>query len=104
MTSSSRWKAPQNVARARQCFQQPTKDGLARTSLDPVRRARRARASSGRQQSRPCIAVTIVRIPQFIDRSLDNFFNWLTAESLAEIHPIEKAALVLDADRRHLAV
>ena len=32
--------------------------------------------------------------PQFIDRSLDNFFNWLTAESVAEIHPIERAALV----------
>ena len=33
--------------------------------------------------------------PQFIDRSLDNFFSWITAESLSEIHPIEKAALVL---------
>jgi len=33
--------------------------------------------------------------PEFIDRSLDNFFNWLTAESIAEIHPIERAALVL---------
>ena len=33
--------------------------------------------------------------PQFVERSLDNFFNWLTAESLAEIHPIERAALVL---------
>jgi len=33
--------------------------------------------------------------PEFIDRSLDNFFNWLTAESLSEIHPIERAALVL---------
>jgi hypothetical protein len=33
--------------------------------------------------------------PQFIDRSLDNFFNWLTAESVAEIHPIERAALTL---------
>ena len=33
--------------------------------------------------------------PQFIGRSLDNFFSWLTAESLSEIHPIEKAALVL---------
>jgi Fic family protein len=33
--------------------------------------------------------------PQFIRRSLDNFFGWFTAESLAEIHPIEKAALVL---------
>jgi len=33
--------------------------------------------------------------PQFINQSLDNFFNWMTAESVAEIHPIEKAALVL---------
>lgn len=33
--------------------------------------------------------------PEFISRSLDNFFNWLTAESVGEIHPVEKAALVL---------
>ena len=33
--------------------------------------------------------------PQYIGRSLDNFFSWLTAESLSEIHPIERAALVL---------
>jgi hypothetical protein len=33
--------------------------------------------------------------PQFIDRSLDNFFAWMTAESMAEIHPIERSALVL---------
>ncbi|HYR89563.1 MAG TPA: Fic family protein [Terriglobia bacterium] len=33
--------------------------------------------------------------PQFIDRSLDNFFGWLTAESISEIHPIERAALLL---------
>jgi hypothetical protein len=33
--------------------------------------------------------------PEFIDRSLDNFFGWLTAESVAEIHAIERAALVL---------
>ena len=33
--------------------------------------------------------------PEFIDHSLDNFFGWLTAESLAEIHPIERTALVL---------
>lgn len=33
--------------------------------------------------------------PEFIERSLENLANWLTAESLAEIHPIEKAALVL---------
>jgi Fic family protein len=33
--------------------------------------------------------------PQFIDRSLDNFFNWFSAESISEIHPVERAALVL---------
>jgi len=33
--------------------------------------------------------------PEFIDHSLDNFFSWLTAESIAEIHPIERAALVI---------
>lgn len=33
--------------------------------------------------------------PQFIDHSLDNFIHWLSAESVGEIHPIEKAALVL---------
>ena len=33
--------------------------------------------------------------PEFIERSLDNFANWLSAESVAEIHPIERAALVL---------
>jgi Fic family protein len=33
--------------------------------------------------------------PQFVERSIDNFVNWLTAESVSEIHPIERAALVL---------
>ena len=33
--------------------------------------------------------------PEFVERSIDNFVNWLTAESVSEIHPIERAALVL---------
>ena len=33
--------------------------------------------------------------PEFIERSLDNFVKWLSAESISEIHPIERAALVL---------
>jgi len=33
--------------------------------------------------------------PEFIERSVDNFLNWLTAESISEIHPIERAALML---------
>ena len=31
--------------------------------------------------------------PEFIARSLGNFFEWMTAESFKEIHPIERAAL-----------
>ena len=33
--------------------------------------------------------------PQFVERSIDNFVAWLTAESVCEIHPIERAALIL---------
>ena len=33
--------------------------------------------------------------PQFVERSIDNFVAWLTAESVSEIHPIERAALNL---------
>ena len=50
---------------------------LRRESVDPVYRGQ------------DCPA------PQFIDRSLQNFFNWLSAESISEIHPVERAALVL---------
>ena len=32
---------------------------------------------------------------EFIDRSLLNFFDWMTAESFREIHPVERAALTL---------
>jgi hypothetical protein len=33
--------------------------------------------------------------PEFIERSLENFFGWLSAESLKQIHPIERAAVIL---------
>jgi fido (protein-threonine AMPylation protein) len=33
--------------------------------------------------------------PQFVDRALDNFEQWLVADSFVEIHPIEQAALSL---------
>ena len=33
--------------------------------------------------------------PEFINRSLDNLFSWITAESFNEIHPIEKCALTI---------
>ena len=33
--------------------------------------------------------------PEFVARALDNFEQWLDAESFSEIHPIEQAALCL---------
>lgn len=33
--------------------------------------------------------------PQFLERSLDNFEQWLAADSFNEIHPIEQTALTL---------
>jgi hypothetical protein len=33
--------------------------------------------------------------PEFIGRSLENFFHWMTAESFREIHAIERTALAL---------
>ena len=33
--------------------------------------------------------------PEFIERSMGNFFEWMTAESFREIHAIERAALAL---------
>jgi fido (protein-threonine AMPylation protein) len=79
-----------NVARARETVREQTKAGLLQihstlfnggtlrqTPLKPLYRG----------QDCPD--------PEFIDRSLDNFVKWLSAESVSEIHPIEKAALVL---------
>ena len=33
--------------------------------------------------------------PEFVGQSLDNFEKWLSVESLAELHPIQQAALAL---------
>src|SRR5262245_413991 len=78
-----------DVRRARENVQAATKAGLLEihsTVFDGVLR-QRSLPPQFRGQDCPD--------PQFIDRSLDNFFNWLTADSVAEIHPIEKAALVV---------
>jgi prophage maintenance system killer protein len=69
-----------DVARARKAFERPSKQGLLELH---------AMLFSGREGAGQCPE------PQFIERSLDNFFNWLTAESVSEIHPIERAALAL---------
>ena len=83
-----------DVAQARKAFDRPSKQGLldlhamlfsGREGAGQLRRT----AIKPRYRGHDCPE------PQFIERSLDNFFNWLTAESISEIHPIERAALVL---------
>ena len=78
-----------NVRRAREVVQEPTKSGLLEIHSIVFGGALRQHAMRPLFRGQDCPA------PEFIDRSLDNFFAWLTAESVAEIHPIERAALVL---------
>jgi Fic family protein len=83
-----------DVPRARKAFERPDKQGL----LEIHRILFNGRDGAGQLRQtavKPLYRGHDCPEPQFIDRSLDNFFNWLTAESVAEIHPIEKAALVL---------
>jgi hypothetical protein len=82
------------VDEARAVLAEPTKDALLRAHRilfagQPSAGQLRQTLIAGRYRGQDCPE------PQFIDRSLDNFFMWMSAESLAEIHPIEKAALVL---------
>lgn len=82
------------VPRARKAFERPSKEGLLELHAtlfkgrDGAGQLRKS-AVQPRYRGHDCPD------PQFIGRSLDNFFNWLTAESVSEIHPIERAALVL---------
>jgi fido (protein-threonine AMPylation protein) len=78
-----------NVRQARETVQKPTKTGLLRIHSMVFDGALRQRSMKPLFRGQDCPA------PEFIDRSLDNLVYWLTAESVAEIHPIERAALVL---------
>jgi fido (protein-threonine AMPylation protein) len=78
-----------NVRRARETVQKLTKPGLLQIHSIVFDGSLRQQAMKPLFRGQDCPD------PEFIDRSLDNFFNWLTAESVAEIHPIERAALVL---------
>ena len=78
-----------NVRRAREIVLEPAKAGLIEIHAIVF-------GGSLRHQSmKPLFRGQDCPDPEFIDRSLDNFFNWLTAESVAEIHPIERAALTI---------
>ena len=83
-----------DIEAARTAVLEPDKSGLIRAhaiifSGSPGAGELRKSRIAGRYRGQDCPE------PEFINQSLDNFFNWMTAESVAEIHPIEKAALVL---------
>ena len=78
-----------NIQSARETVREVTKEGLLQIHSIVFGGALRQHAMKPVFRGQDCPD------PEFIDRSLDNFFNWLTAESVAEIHPIERAALVL---------
>jgi fido (protein-threonine AMPylation protein) len=83
-----------NVRSARSMIQEPSKSGLL-TLHKVIFDNREGAGELRRTAAKPLFRGHDCPDPQFIDRSLDNFFSWMTAESLSEIHPIEKAALVL---------
>jgi hypothetical protein len=78
-----------NVRRARETASVLTKSGLLQIHAIVFDGAMRQNAM------RPIFRGQDCPDPEFIDRSLDNFVRWLSAESVAEIHPIERAALTL---------
>jgi len=78
-----------DVRQAREEVQEVTKPGLLRMHEIMFSGTLRQNPAQPRFRGQDCPD------PQFIERSLENFFNWLTAESISEIHPIERAALVL---------
>ena len=84
-----RFEGGKNVRQARETVREQTKEGLVQIQYTVF--------GTGLRQGplKPLFRGQDCPDPQFIDRSLDNFFNWLTAESVAEIHPIERAALAL---------
>jgi Fic family protein len=83
-----------NARKAREAAPEPSKAGLLH--MHSILFSGREDAGVLRQKAiKPVFRGQDCPDPQFIDRSLDNFFNWLTAESVAEIHPIERAALLL---------
>jgi fido (protein-threonine AMPylation protein) len=83
-----------DVAKARSVMTDPGKSGLLhihRVLFHP-----RPGAGQLRQSSVPAMfSGQDCPEPEFIDRALDNFDRWLSADSFLEIHAIEQAGLVL---------
>jgi fido (protein-threonine AMPylation protein) len=90
----ARMEGASSVAKARMALTEPGKSGLL--EAHGLLFAGQAGAGmlrqtliAGRYPGQDCPE------PEYIDNSLNNFFGWMSAESMAEVHPIEKAALVL---------
>ncbi len=82
------------IARARSRVVQPSKDSLL--EIHSIIFSGQAGAGKLRASSpAPLYRGHDCPPSEFVNRSLDNLFRWLDAESFAEIHPIEKSALVL---------
>src|SRR6185436_13867748 len=79
-----------HISEAREALTEPGKENLLRAHriLFGGTESLRQSLIAARYRGQDCPE------PEFIERSLDNFFTWMSAESMAEIHPIEKAALV----------
>src|SRR5260370_32040178 len=83
-----------DVRQARESIQEVNKSNLLRAH-SILFSGRDGEGALREESMRPLYRGQDCPDPQFIDRSLDNFFGWLTAESVSEIHPIERTALVL---------
>ena len=83
-----------DVARARSVMTDPGKSGL----LQIHRHLFHPRPGAGQIRQSPVPAKFSGQDcpdPEFVDRALDNFERWLSADSFLEIHAIEQAGLVL---------
>jgi fido (protein-threonine AMPylation protein) len=82
------------VRQARQAFQEITTAGLIALHSN-LFEGRRTAGELRRTVLKPRFRGQDCPDPEFIPRSLDNLVQWLSAESVTEIHPIERTALIL---------
>lgn len=82
------------IADARAVLEEPSREGLLRAHTilfagRPGAGELRQTRISGPYRGQDCPE------PEFIERSLENFFTWMNADSMGEIHVIERAAIAL---------
>jgi fido (protein-threonine AMPylation protein) len=90
----AKMEGAQDVAAARSAFNEISKDALLALHSS-LFHDREAAGKLRKTELRPLYRGQDCAPPEFIERSLDNLFGWLTSESFGEIHPIEKSALTI---------